>query len=240
MKNRFPILLAALLLLAALTACGSSRSADGVSYSAAAYGNADDYYYEAPAAMAYAEEADFDFGYWAEESVPEPAPQPNAPADMGDVKMIYTAYVEMESTEFDEAVSAVAALTAECGGYFESSSMSDRGSSRSATYTVRVPAAQYRAFLDKTGTVCHVTYQEESSEDVSETYYDVAGRLETQQGMIVYPSWVTVPSRSRFIVTCTIAVSGSLGAELPPKQKLPILYRMRPPLYSSIGCRQCG
>lgn len=176
MKKRLAIVLAALMLLCVLTACGSSRSS-------ASYSTADSAMY----AAAYEEAVEADWGYedvyWAETAAApaEAAAQPNAPADMGDVKMIYTAYVEMESTEFDTAAQAIAQLTAECGGYFESSSLSDRGSTRSATYTVRVPAAQYRTFLDKAGTLCHVTYQEESSEDVSETYYDTAGRLETQK-----------------------------------------------------------
>ena len=177
MKKLLAIILAALMLVA-LCACGSSSrssSADAGYYYEAEYG---DYYYdEAP--MAAAEEA----GYWAEESAATTAgsAQTDVPPDMGNVKMIYTASVDMESTEFDDAVQAIAALTAECGGYYESSSMSDRGRSRSASFTVRVPAEQYRAFLEKAGTLCHVTYQQETAEDVSETYFDTAGRLETQK-----------------------------------------------------------
>lgn len=174
MKKRFAIALAALMLLGVLSACGSSSN-----YSAAYDAAYQEAAYAEPMEM-YAEEY-ADSGYYWAESASTAAAQPSAPADMGDVKMIYTAYVEMESTEFDEAVQAIAQLTAECGGYFEASSMSDRGSSRSASYTVRVPAGQYRTFLDKAGDLCHITYQEESSEDVSETYYDVAGRLETQK-----------------------------------------------------------
>lgn len=182
MKKILAIILAALALLA-LCACGSSssyRSSDAAYYEPAY----DDYYYddydEAPMAMAAAEEAYG--GYWADSSTSAgSAADAGMPPDMGSVKMIYTANVEMESTEFDEAVQAIAALTAECGGYYESSSLSDRGSARSASFTVRVPADQYRAFLEKAGTLCHVTYQQESAEDVSETYYDTAGRLETQK-----------------------------------------------------------
>ena len=181
MKKILAIMLAALTLLM-LCACGSkSSTSPDASYYAPAYD--DGYYYDeayyGEAPMAMAEEARE--GYWAEETNSSGSSQADVPPDMGNVKMIYTASVDMESTDFDEAVQAIGALTAECGGYYESSSMSDRGNSRSASFTVRVPADKYRTFLEKAGSLCHVTYQQESAEDVSETYYDTAGRLETQK-----------------------------------------------------------
>jgi len=185
MKRILAITLAALTLLA-LCACGSSDSSSK-SYAAgapeAAYAEAyyDGYYPEAP--MEMAEEAYYDAGYWADAPAAgtAAAQQPDPSPEMYGVKMIYTAHMEMESTEFDSAMQAIANLTAKYGGYYESSSMSDRGSARSADFSVRVPAAWYRAFLTEAGTLCHVTYQQESAEDVSETYYDTAGRLETQK-----------------------------------------------------------
>ena len=46
---------------------------------------------------------------------------------------------------------------------------------------MRIPADQYRPFLERVGTLCHVTYQEESSDNVSTAYYDAESRLVTQQ-----------------------------------------------------------
>ena len=46
---------------------------------------------------------------------------------------------------------------------------------------MRIPADQFQAFLDRVGTICHVTYKEEGSENVSEAYYDAESRLVTQQ-----------------------------------------------------------
>ena len=97
-------------------------------------------------------------------------------------KLIYTANLEMETTEFDQATAAIQQLTASCGGYFESSSVSSWGSSyRYASYTVRVPAEQYRSFLDQAGAMCHVLDRQEYTDNVTEAYYDVDGRLKTQQ-----------------------------------------------------------
>ena len=97
-------------------------------------------------------------------------------------KLIYTADMEMETMDFDAAVSSLKALTDALGGYYESSSVTESGSTRRAYYTVRVPAGNYRAFLDYApGDNCHVLSQQEYTEDVSESYYDTAGRLETQQ-----------------------------------------------------------
>ena len=52
---------------------------------------------------------------------------------------------------------------------------------RYASYTVRIPAERYDEFLNQAGTLCHETWRSTSQEDISEVYYDTAGRLKTQQ-----------------------------------------------------------
>lgn len=97
-------------------------------------------------------------------------------------KRIYTADLELETTAFDQAAEDLESLVEECGGYFQSSSVSGGGSDyRSAYYTVRVPAEQYRLFLDQAGTLCHQLSIQEYTDDITEVYYDVEGRLKTQQ-----------------------------------------------------------
>lgn len=65
-------------------------------------------------------------------------------------KMIHRAELELETTDFDQAVADLADLTEQMGGYYESSTVADRGSDyRWANYTIRVPADQYCAFLDQ-------------------------------------------------------------------------------------------
>ena len=96
--------------------------------------------------------------------------------------MIYTAQMEVETTAFDAADADLRTLVEVLGGYFEQAAVHNYGSGyRSGDYTVRIPADQYHPFLERVGTLCHVTYQEESSENVSEAYYDAESRLVTQQ-----------------------------------------------------------
>lgn len=90
--------------------------------------------------------------------------------------------MSLETQAFDEAAAGLAALVEQSGGWFQESSVGDYGSGyRHGSYTVRVPAEKFQAFLTQVGELCHVTWQSSSCEDVSEYYYDTAGRLKTQQ-----------------------------------------------------------
>jgi hypothetical protein len=97
-------------------------------------------------------------------------------------KMIITARMELETTEFDQAVQGLTELADTFQGYFENSSIANRKSgSRWADYTVRIPADRYEAFMNHAGTLCHETWRETNADDISEVYYDTQGRLKTQQ-----------------------------------------------------------
>ena len=96
-------------------------------------------------------------------------------------KNIYTGYMEMQTLDFDKASGDIDALVKELGGYFQQSSVSNRGNSgyRYGSYTIRIPSAQFDTFLQKAGTLCHLVYSSTVTDDVSETYYDTEARLET-------------------------------------------------------------
>jgi len=97
-------------------------------------------------------------------------------------KLIRTAYLEMETTEFDDAAKALAEMTERLGGYYENSSMANRNSgARWAENTIRIPNDKLDLFLSDAGELCHVVWQELTQEDVSEVYYDTEGRLKTQK-----------------------------------------------------------
>ena len=173
MKKRIgAVLLSLAVILALLAACGGGSD---VSNSYAGGGSA---------ALADAPPADMEepqaseYGFTAES-----APVGGAEEDvLRDAKMIRTANLEMETTAFDEAVEGLGRLTKEMGGYYENSSLRTGGSGyRWADYTVRVPAKNYDEFLSRAGALCNLTWRSESAENVTEAYYDTAGRLKTQQ-----------------------------------------------------------
>lgn len=201
-KRNIALILSVVLIAAILCGCGAkASSSDHYEVAEEAAYEYDEYYapaapqgdyaiYDnsfAPAADAY----EFYDEAKAPAEAPAEAPAPNPSANgqtvaVNSAKLIYTADLEMETKDFDGAVDSLARLTAYLGGYYEASSVSDSGSARRAYYTVRVPAAYYRAFLDNAaGEICHVLSQQEHTEDVSEYYYDTAGRLETQKTKLV-------------------------------------------------------
>ena len=98
------------------------------------------------------------------------------------VKMIYSAYIEMQTLSYEQAAEDIAALVERSGAYFEQKNFSNYSSGyRHASYTVRVPAEQFADFCAQVGTLCHVTWQDDSAENISEQYYDTQSRLETAQ-----------------------------------------------------------
>ena len=171
MKRRWNWLLVSALAVSLLAGCGGAGMKSNGSASSFAMDTAEMEWSEPMEAPAATEEG-FDSGSGGTRTQRQ---------DQGE-KLIYTAELQMETTEFDQATAAIEALTAECGGYFESSSVSSWGRGyRDASYTVRVPAERYRDFLDRAGELCHVLNRQEYTDNVTEAYYDVDGRLKTQQ-----------------------------------------------------------
>ena len=168
MKKKFQLLLAALMILSILTGCGASAKMESAAAAPSAPMEApmepmgDSYY-----------GADMDFAQTESEA---------AGGAVSGQKLIRTANLELETTEFETTVSSLESLVRELGGYMESSSLRNRSSGyRSAHYVIRVPAVEYDAFLSRAGELCHETWRSTSQEDISEMYYDTQGRLKTQQ-----------------------------------------------------------
>jgi len=159
---------AALLLAAALllSGCGASPMMQG-------NWKAEDSWTEA------ASEGAEDWGYYeADAPAEDVGAADRAP---GNVKMIYTASVQLESVDFDAAAKALAALTAELGGWYESSQLNNWSRYRSAYYTVRVPAERFGDFCARVGESAALRSLSRSAEDISERYYDQEARLATQR-----------------------------------------------------------
>ena len=187
MKKRLSIVLILVLLLGLLCGCGSAKMSA-----------ADSSYYQSASAESYemkdeGASANFTGGSIAQSSAavqpmePNPAPSAGQSSLPENVKMIYTASIDMESTAFDSAIDVINDMVSDCGGYLENSDLNNYGSYRSIYYTIRVPAAQFAWFCDtlsalsKEGEVLHVNNISRGARDVSEAYYDIESRLATQK-----------------------------------------------------------
>ena len=199
MKRKvFAAFLAAVLTAMLLTACGggggmsgngSSGGSGGTSASSPTMG-------EGPSADAeggFSGGTDYGFNssmdYDAPADLAPEAPAPGEDAASGDndtrlqnAKMIYTANIEAETTDFEACASDLETLVDQVGGYLEYASTNSYSTGyRSASYTARVPAAQFKAFLNSVGKIGNVVYQDKSGENISEIYYDTESRLVTQK-----------------------------------------------------------
>ena len=101
-----------------------------------------------------------------------------------DAKIIRTAELIIQTTDFGQSVSALAQLTEEQGGYYETAQIQEgdyqqQNAARTAYYVVRIPRENFTAFRDSMGEVGHLYSITEDSQDVGETYYDTEARLAT-------------------------------------------------------------
>ena len=177
MKKKLFALFTVLLLLS-LTACGGSAFNSSKGGSSAPQ-TAADVNYNGYAAADSADSWDMPEAEWAAaDEAPMDTIYGGAPEN---AKIIYTADVNLETKEFDQAAQTLTAVVTELGGYFESRSLSQGGRYRSMDCAVRIPAENFLAFLDRAGEAAHVTYRHEYSDDVSEVYYDQEARLTTQR-----------------------------------------------------------
>lgn len=186
MKRGLALFLAALLTALALTACGgdgysggsaSDSSAPAASENQTAYdtGGGDEW-----------KSKTMEFGFDADTPAEVPAEAQEAEDGTEDrlanAKMVYTASVEAETQDFDACTASLEELVEDLGGYLEYASTSSYGDgSRRASYTVRVPAGQFKGFLTSVGEISHVVSQDRNADNISERYYDTESRLETQK-----------------------------------------------------------
>ena len=176
MKKKLLALIAALLLLL-LTACGGSNG--GSDSASQATGAADWNGVSMDIDVAPMEpHPEAGWNNNAEYEMPADASGSTVPAN---TKMILTGELELETKEFESAVQAVDALVKELGGWYESRSINQGGSRRSINATVRVPANNFTALMERAGEVAHKTYANDRQQDVSEAYYDNEARLTTQR-----------------------------------------------------------
>ena len=170
-RKSIPALVLALMLLL-FAGCGaeSSATADMVVNNSTS----------ASAPMESTDGVEMEYGYSVESSTEESVDTGSGSVP-GNAKLIYTASIELETTEFDASVAGLESLVGSMGGYFESSYVNNYGSYRNGNYTVRVPAENFEAFCGAVGELCQLNAISRSADDISEAYYDTESRLVTQQ-----------------------------------------------------------
>lgn len=108
-------------------------------------------------------------------------------SDVSD-KMIYTAYAEIETTEFEDSVSAVYDLLDSFGAFIEDSYVTGKSYStdyygyqsyRSAEFVLRVPKESYKQLLSELGGIGNVLSLDSSSRNITTQYTDTESRLKT-------------------------------------------------------------
>ena len=102
-------------------------------------------------------------------------------------KIIYSGYVDMETTYFDDAIAALDRAVKEYGGFVQDSSVNgwsrDNGDGtftimdRSANYVVRIPTSKFEAFMALTEGIGNVTSSSRNAENVTSQYTDYEARL---------------------------------------------------------------
>ena len=190
-------LLLILILALSLCACGSRNSGSAAPMAAqSSYYDAGTSAKEAPM-EAYAEEAANGFAMAdtaaataeREEAEIDPAGNPE--------KIIYSADVTVETTDFDGSLSKVEELLADCGGWVESSSINganfyqkSRGyaDTRSASYTLRIPSEHFDKLMSSLSALGNVPFTHTYTENVTAQYYDTEAHrkaYETQEARLL-------------------------------------------------------
>ena len=110
-----------------------------------------------------------------------------APAESGAVrqeKIIRSASFTVKTTDYDTDLERLQSLAKEMGGrveYMNTYGDASTGQTRSASLTLRIPSQRLDDFLSGVEGIGNVTSMTQEMQDVSDSYYDVQTRLETQR-----------------------------------------------------------
>lgn len=102
--------------------------------------------------------------------------------NLSDRKIIYTSYVNMESTGYDESYEKIKAFITSSNGYISESSYTGRGinsanTERYCSITARIPAESYTTFLEQLNDAGKITTLTEHTADVTASYQDYEARI---------------------------------------------------------------
>lgn len=189
-KNRYlAMLLALILALTMLGGCGASSGDNGVAGEMAADAATEAMPEEAAEAPAEAPEPMMMETAESDALPPDGVVTGETTGNLAE-KIIYSAYAEVETTEFEESVDAVYDLLDQYGAFLENSSVTGSNisdtvygsqSNRSASFTMRVPKENYGAMTAALDTVGNVTYLTNDAQNITAQYTDTESRLKAYE-----------------------------------------------------------
>ena len=105
----------------------------------------------------------------------------SASGTVDSAKIIYTAYLSIETKDFDGARQQLDETLDSMDGYMESSNeyTDSTDNTRTLSLTLRVPESAYSAFLTSAEAAGSVISRSESADDVTTQYLDIEARLDT-------------------------------------------------------------
>jgi len=191
-KKIFASILSVLLIISIFTGCGAAKNtaADTMAPGAAMEpSRGEDFYYD----MDMPEMGATEDGYYAEQnystsggSVADVIQSASKTYNLDTEKIIYTAYADIETLEFDETVQAVYDMMERFGAYIENSSVSGTDyatkyyggkSHRNANFTVRVPVQHYSEMSVSLTEIGNVTNYSSESRNITAQFTDTESRL---------------------------------------------------------------
>ncbi len=171
MKKIIALILSLLTVAALLCSCGASTPAEVLPVNKNVAGR-DGFYSAADEAIALEAEK-------KKNSEPIAEAPANTETEISR-KIVKTFRVSIESLQYDETLTTIKQKVAEFGGYISDSTESGNiNSSRHANFTVRVPAEKAEAFLATVGETGNVLSSSLSTDDITDSYYDVKSQLES-------------------------------------------------------------
>ena len=161
-------LLLLLALLVLLGGCAAVKSEESLTPGRNEYGISNDY--------------SKDGGMAAPQTVTEASDKVNVTAGR---KLIYTVSITLETLEYEDTLPALKARCTGAGGYIENASESGinlySSGKRSATLTMRIPAANLDAFVNDVSLMGNVISNSRGTQDITDTYYDTDAHLKSLQ-----------------------------------------------------------
>jgi len=185
MKKTLALLLTLLLLLTALTGCGAKSETAAAEAPSAKYDMAVEEEAPAEEMKAEMEMETVEFSTTSQESADEAMSVEEVKTYAE--KIIYSGHVYMETTAFDDAITALDQAVKSYGGFVQESSVNgntwhhDDGTTsvvdRWGYYVVRIPTDKFDAFMTLTAGIGNVTSSSRTAENVTSQYTDYEARL---------------------------------------------------------------